>query len=152
MIKVRRKRSWIEKLKNWICYLIPNKIPIVLKENWDMLSRLGALNSDESFSFIWALTRVLGAVWIHVAFKFPVFSPFSFFLGTCFPNKRLLFMHYSWTVVATFDQVFGEQCTDALFTDPHISLFSNFFIKNESHDTIHTFKNVFATVFSIFNF
>ena len=111
MIKVRRKRSWIEKLKNWICYLIPNKIPIVLKENWDMLSGLGALNSDESFSFIWALTRVLGAVWIHVAFKFPVFSPFSFFLGTCFPNKRLLFMHYSWTVVATFDQVFREQCT-----------------------------------------
>ena len=33
--------------------------------------------------------------------------------------------------------------------DPQISLFSNFFIKNGSHDTIHTFKNYFATVFSV---
>ena len=36
--------------------------------------------------------------------------------------------------------------------DSQISLFSNFFIKNGFHDTIHTFKNYFATVFSIFNF
>ena len=36
--------------------------------------------------------------------------------------------------------------------DPQISLFSNFFIKNESHDTIHTFKNYFVTVFSVFSF
>ena len=42
----------------------------------------------------------------------------------------------------------------ALFTDSQISLFSNFFIKNRSHDTIHTFKNYFVTVFSVsvFNF
>ena len=33
--------------------------------------------------------------------------------------------------------------------DPQISLFSNFFIKNGSHDTIHIFKNYFATVFSV---
>ena len=39
-----------------------------------------------------------------------------------------------------------------LFTDPQTSLFSNFFIKNGSHDTIHTFKNYFATVFSVFSF
>ena len=37
----------------------------------------------------------------------------------------------------------------ALFTDPQISLFNNFFIKNGSHDTIHTFKNYFVTVFSV---
>ena len=36
--------------------------------------------------------------------------------------------------------------------DPQISLFSNFFIKSGSHGTIHTFKNYFATVFSVFNF
>ena len=36
--------------------------------------------------------------------------------------------------------------------DPQISLFSNFFIKNGSHDTIHTFKNYFVTVFSVFSF
>ena len=28
----------------------------------------------------------------------------------------------------------------------------NFFIKNGSYDTIHTFKNYFATVFSVFSF
>ena len=39
-----------------------------------------------------------------------------------------------------------------LFTDPQISLFNNFFIKNESHDTIHIFKNYFATVFFGFQF
>ena len=36
--------------------------------------------------------------------------------------------------------------------DTQTSLFNNFFIKNRSHGTIHTFKNYFATVFSIFNF
>ena len=33
-----------------------------------------------------------------------------------------------------------------------ISLFSNFFIKNGSHDTIHTFKNYFTTIFFSFQF
>ena len=36
--------------------------------------------------------------------------------------------------------------------DPQTSFFSNFFIKNRSHGTIHTFKNYFATVFSVFSF
>ena len=36
--------------------------------------------------------------------------------------------------------------------DPQTSLFSNFFIKNGSHGTIHIFKNYFATVFSVFSF
>ena len=33
-----------------------------------------------------------------------------------------------------------------------ILLFSNFFIKNEFHGTIHTFKIYFTTVFSVFSF
>ena len=37
----------------------------------------------------------------------------------------------------------------ALFTDPQILLFSNFFIKNRCSSTIHTFKKYFITVFSI---
>ena len=53
---------------------------------------------------------------------------------------------------ALFDQVNCEQCTDVLFTDPQIPLFSHFFIKNGSHNTIYTFKNYFATVFSVFSF
>ena len=36
--------------------------------------------------------------------------------------------------------------------DPQTLLFSNFFIKNGSHGIIHTFKNYFVTVFSVFSF
>ena len=36
--------------------------------------------------------------------------------------------------------------------DPQISFFINFFIKNGSYSTIHTFKTYFAIVFSVFNF
>ena len=36
--------------------------------------------------------------------------------------------------------------------DPQILLFSNFFIKNGSHGTIHIFKNYFTTMFSVFSF
>ena len=36
--------------------------------------------------------------------------------------------------------------------DPQTSFFNKTFIKNGSHGIIHTFKNYFATVFSIFNF
>ena len=39
-----------------------------------------------------------------------------------------------------------------LFTDPQISLFSNFFIKNGSHGTIYTFKNYFVITFFSFQF
>ena len=39
----------------------------------------------------------------------------------------------------------------ALFTDP-TNFTSNLFIKNRSHNTIHTFKNYFVTVFSVFSF
>ena len=35
--------------------------------------------------------------------------------------------------------------------DPQTSFFNNFLIKNGSHDTIHTFKNYFATVFLVFS-
>ena len=67
----------------------------------------------------------------------------------------LLFMQCSWTVAAKFDfshffQQISAHC--ALFTDPQISLFNYFFIKNGSHDTIHTFKNYFAIVFFSFQF
>ena len=55
---------------------------------------------------------------------------------------------------AIVDFVNCEQCICVLFTIPQITLFSNFFIKNGSHNTIYTFKNYFVTVFSVlvFNF
>ena len=68
---------------------------------------------------------------------------FFFFFFCCsihFKGQWLLFIHYSWTVAATFD-----------YFNIQISFFINFFIKNGSHDTIHTFKNYFVIVFSVFN-
>ena len=56
---------------------------------------------------------------------------FFFFVSSC-NFWPILPWHYSWI--------------------PQTSLFSNFFIKNWSHSTIHTFKIYFATMFSIISF
>ena len=68
-------------------------------------------------------------------------------IGVCVFQARV----FSFFPAAIVDQVFREQCIRALFTDLQTSLFNNFFIKNWSHSTIHTFKNYFVTVFSVFN-
>ena len=80
---------------------------------------------------------------LRFTFTFQLFFFFFFVKLKCYCSSLL------WTVVVTFDR---EQCIYALFMDPQITLFSNFFIKNGSHGTIYTFKNYFATVFSVFNF
>ena len=71
------------------------------------------------------------------------------------PRPRLVlqrvfssFFYFIFFSAVVIDQFSREQCT----WDPQTSLFSNFFIKNESHNTINIFKNYFATVFSVFNF
>ena len=53
---------------------------------------------------------------------------------------------------------FWKKCISALpvglmhcSRDSQISFFTQTFIKNGSHDTIHTFKNYFVTVFSVFS-
>ena len=88
-------------------------------------------------------------VWIHWSccvsrLRFSIFFFFFFFVTLKRYCSSLL-----WTVAVTFDR---EQCICALFMDPQITLFNNFFIKNGSHGTIYTFKNYFATVFSVFSF
>ena len=75
-----------------------------------------------------------------------VFVFFFFFFFTRFGLTRLLFMYCSLNSNRLFH---SKQCISVLFMDSQISLFSNFFIKNGSHGTIHTFKNYFATVFSV---
>ena len=67
-------------------------------------------------------------------FAFQLFFFFFFF----FEPKCLTFF------------VNSERC--ALFINPQISLFNNFFIKNGSHSAIYTFKNYFAIVFFSFQF
>ena len=52
-------------------------------------------------------------------------------------------------LVQPLDFVNCKQCICTLFTVPQTTLFSNFFIINGYHSTIYTFKNYFATVFSV---
>ena len=68
--------------------------------------------------------------WIRVAFLFFFF----FFFTACFDFS-----------VVNSTLVYYSRVSQTSF-------FSNFFIKNGSHSTIHTFKNYFATVFSVFSF
>ena len=60
-------------------------------------------------------------------------------------------MNSAWTVAANVD-FFQWTVHPALFMDPQISFFINFFIKNGSHSTIYTFKNYFATVILAISF
>ena len=86
------------------------------------------------------------------AFSFCVF-PFSFFFFACIFPQQVATVHALYINSSrNFWPVFREQCTDTLFTDPQISFFINFFIKNGFQSTIHTFKNYFAAVFSVFSF
>ena len=84
-----------------------------------------------------------------VALRFCVF-PFFFF--HMFSSQAVtVYVRYI-NSSHNFWPVFCEQCIHTLFMDPQISFFINFFIKNGSYGTIHTFKNYFATVFSVFSF
>ena len=73
---------------------------------------------------------LFGSTFTFLAFSYSFF--FLFFSRVfCFLRQLLLFTHCSW--------------------DPQ-SLYSEKNNKNGSHGTIHTFKNYFATVFSVFSF
>ena len=102
------------------------------------------------------LINHLVCVWVrrlHLCLRFFCFVLFfSRILGQIL-LLRLLFIHCAWIVVTKFDLSNNFQPISAHhvpFTDPQISLFSNFFIKNGSHGTIHTFKNYFAIMFFSF--
>ena len=99
------------------------------------------------------------SIWIPLKLRF------CFFFFTRFGVMQLLYIHSllnrsrkCWFIHSLLNRsrkcwlFHGEQCIRALFTDPQILLFSNFFIKNGSHGTIHIFKNYFVTMFSVFNF
>ena len=86
------------------------------------------------------------------AFVIFMFRSFFFFFSMQFGVTWLLFIHCSLKSNHQCWLFHSEQCICALFMDPQNPLFSNFFITNGSHNTIHTFKNYFATVFSVFSF
>ena len=80
---------------------------------------------------------------IHVSFFFLLLLLLLLFL------LLLFFIYIFLAVVVDFFTMNSVQVH--YLRDPQTSLFSNFFIKNGSHSTIHIFKNYFATVFSVFS-
>ena len=76
---------------------------------------------------------------------------FFFFFHAFFPTSSTVYVRYI-NSNCNFWPVFCEQYICALFTEQQISFFIKFFIKNRSYSTIHTFKNYFITVFSVFSF
>ena len=103
---------------------------------------------------LWTLRAHLD--WAETAETRVCVSAFFFFFFTCIRSiffsvyllLRLLFINSSRKVWLFF--TFSAQIS--LFMDLQISLLNNFFIKNGSHSTIHTFKNYFAIVFFNFQF
>ena len=71
--------------------------------------------------------------------------------ASAFPQVFFFFLFFSfqpqWLTRSSVNSAFMH-CSQISPTP----FFINFFIKNGSHSTIHTFKNYFATVFSVFNF
>ena len=59
------------------------------------------------------------------------------------------FFFFFFLSAATFDKSSVNSAFVYCSRVPQITLFSNFFIKNGSHSTIYTFKNYFATMFSV---
>ena len=106
------------------------------------------------FLFMWFQFVDQVCVWIAFAafqfLRFPFFL-FSFFSRVFSPLAATVHVRYM-NSSRNFWPVFREQYIRALFTDPQISFFINFFIKNGSHGIIYTFKNYFATVISAINF
>ena len=76
--------------------------------------------------------------------------------GKCvlrFPNACMCFSLFFLFFLVSRNVTFSvNSAYCALFTDPQISLFNNFFIKNGFYGIIHTFKNYFAIVFFSFHF
>ena len=75
---------------------------------------------------------------------------------------RLFYLVYVWIQLINICVFFFWKCVFSssgycsmghvyCLQEPQTSFFNKTFIKNESHNTIHTFKNYFVTVFSIFS-
>ena len=85
----------------------------------------------------------------RLSFAFSTASFFFFFFSACMNSNRTIHAH-EFTIQET-------KCTvHALFThclrDPQPFYSEKIYIKNEPHGTIHTFKNYFVIVFSVFSF
>ena len=75
-------------------------------------------------------------------------SRFLLLLLLLFFYFLFIFIFIFLAVVVDFSTVNSAQVH--YLRDPQTSIFSNFFIKNESHSTIHIFKKLFC--YSVFSF
>ena len=71
----------------------------------------------------------------------------AFFIRIQMPSKPTFGLHWNYLSAC----VWFFCGSHALFKGLASTDFSKFNFKTESHDTIHTFKNYFATVFSVFS-
>ena len=89
--------------------------------------------------------------------KFPFFFVFSYYaFGFAFHQLCLRFFFF-FLVIHVFQlsrdnmhYLLGPMNSYALFTDLQVLYSNKNKNKNESYDTIHTFKNYFITIFSVF--
>ena len=140
-LKKKKKKNW-KKLKGSDRYCFGHTCMLTLRRVVDF---------EAIYSF--APSSSYGYVWIG-CLRFGVWC-FSFFWARICETYGYCSCTVQWTIVAKFDFSYSFQPIStycALFTDLQISLFNNFFIKNESHGTIYTFKSYFATVFFSFQF
>ena len=138
-----------------------NKISNVLSPLTSQLMTQLKLPSSTFSLLSWRENKVfpiyIDRVWIQLILRlhFCVSLLLFFFYLPLFltfqPVYCILFIN-SCTVHNKITRGMHTSGSHLLFTDPQTSLFSNFFIKNGFYGTIYTFKNYFATVFSIFSF
>ena len=93
-------------------------------------------------------TRFLFFIFIYVFFFQPAMVDKSTVNNTRVFSFLFLFMYFFFQS-AIVDKSTVNSASVHCSRVPQITLFSNFFIKNGSHSTIYTFKNYFATVFSV---
>ena len=124
-----------------------------------MNSSKNKLNSKIIYNFHPNPNAHLVCVWIAVGGCAFAFSSFYFLLRSS-PPRGMLFINRSCalctrpstSLTAKFSlRLHYLVCPVHCSRDPQISFFNKTFIKNGSHSTIHTFKNYFATVFSVFS-
>ena len=137
-------------------------LPISLdKERGEIAGLTIFQNLKLTYHVTWHIVSVWIRCLLHFAFAFIClfgFFFFFFFFFCCSTHFRgqislfmLLFINSS-HIYLTFYLLFIT-LVDPVYClrNSQTSLFSNFFIKNRSHNAIHKFKNYFTTVFSIFS-
>ena len=128
-------------------------LPILLdKERGEIAGLTIFQNLKLTYHVTWHIVSVWIQRLLHFAYFVFCFFFFFFFIVARISGDKF---HCSWTIAIykfDFSTLFITLVGPVHYSrDSQISLFSNFFIKNGFYSTIHTFKNYFVTVFSVFS-